>query len=105
MTVLTNDGRLLGRLVARLSLQVLNLAHNALAVDNLAIDDMLLVQVRRGDSRNEELRSVGTWLTSATILRVRFSRLSHSPGPALAMLSKNGLSWIFSKFSSSNFSP
>jgi hypothetical protein len=103
-TVLTNDGRVLGRLVTGLSLQVLNLAHNALAVDDLAVDDVLLVQMWRGDGRDEELRSVGASLTSAIILRL-FSRPSHSPGPAFAMLSKNGLSWIFSKFSSSNFSP
>jgi hypothetical protein len=57
--VLTNDGRVLSRLVARLSLQVLNLAHDALAIDDLAVDDMLLVQMRCGDGRNEKLRSVG----------------------------------------------
>jgi hypothetical protein len=65
--ILTNDGSVVPRLIAALSLQVLDLAHDALAVDNLAIDDVLLVEVRCGDGGDEELRAVGACLVSGMI--------------------------------------
>jgi hypothetical protein len=46
-------------LVAALSLQVLDLSHDALAVDDLSVDDVLLVKMRCRDGGDEELRSIG----------------------------------------------
>jgi hypothetical protein len=46
------------RLVSALSLQVLDLAHDALAVDDLAVDYVLLVEMGCGNGGNEELRAV-----------------------------------------------
>lgn len=48
------------RLVAALRLEVLDLSDNALSIDDLAKDNVFLVQVRRLDGRYEELRTVGT---------------------------------------------
>jgi hypothetical protein len=49
-------------LVAALCLEVLNCSHDALAVDDLAEHNVLLVQVWRGNGGNEELRAVGAYL-------------------------------------------
>jgi hypothetical protein len=47
-------------LVAALGLQVLDLPHDALAVDDLSVDDVLLVEMRCRDGGDEELRSIGS---------------------------------------------
>ena len=47
-------------LVAGLRLEVLDLSHDALAVDDFAKDYVLLVQMRCIDSGDEELGAVGT---------------------------------------------
>ena len=57
--VLTNDGGVVPWLVAALGLQVLDLSHDALAVDDLSVDDVLLVEMRCRDGGDEELRSIG----------------------------------------------
>lgn len=48
-----------GRSVLCSSREVLNLAHDRLAIDHLAEDDVLAVEMGRGDSGNEELRAIG----------------------------------------------
>jgi len=58
--VLTNDGGIVPWLVAALGLQVLDLSHDALAVNDLSVDDVLLVEMRCRDGGDEELRSIGT---------------------------------------------
>lgn len=54
----TYDSSLMPRLVAALCLEVLDLPDDALAVDDLAEHDVLLVQMWRQDRRDEELGSV-----------------------------------------------
>lgn len=49
-------------LVAALSLQVLDLAHYTLAVDDLAVDDVLLVEMGSGNGGDKELRAIGACL-------------------------------------------
>jgi hypothetical protein len=58
----TNDGNVLKWLVSTLCLEILNLSDDALAVDDLAEDNMLLVQVWRRNSRDKELRAIGTFI-------------------------------------------
>ena len=55
----TLDDNIFPWLVSALCLQVLNLSHNALSVDHLAENHMLLVQMGRGHRCNEELATVG----------------------------------------------
>jgi hypothetical protein len=57
----TQDGDVLPWLVAALCLEVLDLTDDALAVDDFTEHDVLLVQVRCVDGRDEELRAVGAW--------------------------------------------
>lgn len=54
-------------LVPALGLQILDLSHNALAVDDLAKDDVLLVQMWRWNGRNEELGTVGGWIVVSLV--------------------------------------
>lgn len=61
MPIRTDDSGILPWLVAALGLQVLNLSHDALAVDDLAVDYVLLIEMRCGDCGDEELRAVGAW--------------------------------------------
>lgn len=93
-------------LVAGGGLEVLDLAHDALAVDDLSEDDVLLVEVGGRDGGDEELGAVGSYCEISTPFELFQIRQGfHIPGPALAMLNRNGFSCSFSKFSSSNFSP
>lgn len=64
MVALTNDCGVMEGLIAALSLQILNLSYDAFAVDDLAIDYMLLVQMRCGHGGNEELRAIGAYSVS-----------------------------------------
>ena len=59
---LTNDDNFVLWLIAALRFEVLDFSHDALSVDDLTEDDVLLVQVRSDDGRNKELRAVGTLL-------------------------------------------
>jgi hypothetical protein len=100
----TNDSSVAEWLVAALCLKVLNFPDNALAVDDLAEYNMLVVQVWCGNGGNEELGAVGAWCCKHLSLPPGFQS-KYVPGPAFAMLNKNGFSCTRSKFSSSNFSP
>ena len=60
--LLTDDGGVVPWLIARLSLEVLDLAHDALAVDDFAEDHVLLVEMWCRNSRDEELTSICTFL-------------------------------------------
>lgn len=64
---LTNDGSIVQRLVAALGLQVLNLAYDALSIDNLAVNDVLVVEMGCRDGSDEELRAIGACLELAMI--------------------------------------
>lgn len=55
------DGGLLLGLVAGAGLEVLNLADDGLAIQDLAEDDVLVVQMGGWYSSDEELRAVGIW--------------------------------------------
>lgn len=56
---LTDDGGVVEGLVAALRLEVLDFSDNALAVDDLAEDYVLVVKMRRWYRGDEELRAVG----------------------------------------------
>jgi hypothetical protein len=56
---LTDDGSIMPWLVAALCLEVLNRSYDALAIDDLAKHNMLLVQVWCRNGGDEELRAVG----------------------------------------------
>jgi type IV secretory pathway TrbD component len=56
-----DDGCVLQWLVAALCLEVFNLAHNALAVDDLTEDDVLLIEVRCRDRGYKELGAICSW--------------------------------------------
>jgi hypothetical protein len=55
----TDDGDIMQWLVAALCLEILDRSYDALAVDDLAEHNMLLVQMWCGDGGDEELRAVG----------------------------------------------
>jgi hypothetical protein len=57
----TENGYILEWLVAGLTFEVLDVAHDALAVDDSAEHNVLLVQVGSGHGRDEELRAIGPW--------------------------------------------
>jgi hypothetical protein len=57
----TENGYILERLVAALTFEVLDVADDALAVDDSAEHNVLLVQMGSGDGRDEELRAIGPW--------------------------------------------
>jgi hypothetical protein len=54
-------------LVSALGLQILDLAHDALAVDDFAVDYVLLVEMGCGNGSNEELRTVCACLMSVDV--------------------------------------
>ena len=53
-----DDGGIVEGLVAALGLEILNLADDALAVDDFAEDDVLVVKMGCRDRGDEELRAV-----------------------------------------------
>ena len=65
-----NDARLDGHVPAR-GLGVLDRAHDRLAADDLAEDDVLAVEVRRWDGGDEELGAVGVWACVCLSITVR----------------------------------
>jgi len=54
----TVDGNVMPWLVGTLCLEVLNRPDHALAADDLAEDDVLLVEMGCGNGRDEELRAI-----------------------------------------------
>ena len=68
---------------------------------------MLVVQVRRWNGGDEELRPIGSFLGHKLGSRSLLEKvvIESVPGPAFAIERRNGFVCFFSKFSSSNFSP
>lgn len=85
------------------SLKSLDNVHGLL-VSDLAENDVAAVEPRGDNSGDEELRAVA----GNTVSLIEFVARSGSAyvlGPALAMDSRPGRSWVSLKFSSANFSP
>jgi hypothetical protein len=55
----TNDDGVVQRFVPALCLKIFDLSYDALAVDDFTEDDVLLVQMRGVDGRDEKLGAVG----------------------------------------------
>jgi len=58
-----DDGGIVDGLVAALGLEILDLADDALAVDDFAEDDVLVVEMGCRDGGDEELRAVRSWIS------------------------------------------
>lgn len=78
---------------------VLNLPHDIHAIDDLAEHDVLVVQKRRWNGGDEELRPIGI---GPRVLAMSDDRKSSLPVVLTAMLSKPAASCFRSKFSSAN---
>jgi hypothetical protein len=85
------------------SLKSLDNVHGLL-VSDLAENDVATVEPRGNNSGDEELRTVAGDIVSLIEFVVR-SESAYVLGPALAMDSRPGRSWVSLKFSSANFSP
>ena len=106
LTTVNDGGLVAGVDLARAgasSLKGLDNLHGLL-VSDLAEDDVAAVEPRGDNSGDEELRTVaGNFVSlNRTIIR---SGSAYVLGPALAMDSRPGRSWVSLKFSSANFSP
>lgn len=77
---------------------------HGLLVSDLAEDDVATVEPRGDDSGDEELRAVAIIFVSQRS-RIMNRMGAYVLGPALAMESRPGRSWVNLKFSSANFSP
>lgn len=77
--VRTDNDRLLRGLVSGLGRQVLNLANDALAVEDFAEDYVFSIEVRRGHGGNKELRAVCSY-TSLSAHVTSFSIISTAIG-------------------------
>ena len=80
-----------------------------LLVSDLAEDDVAAVEPRGDNSGDEELGAVAmdenVSSRSEAPVVTQLDRRTYVLGPALAMESRPGLSWVSLKFSSPNFSP
>ena len=96
-TTLSN-GNILVRLLA-CSASILNLAHDVHPVDHGSEYDMLVVEERRSDCRDEELAAVGVG-TRILIARLGKIMTIHVTEGRTAMLRRPGASCLRVKFSS-----
>ena len=96
-----DDAGLGAAALAALRLHLLDDVH---ALDDLAEDDVLVVEPRGHNGGDEELRAVGCEAVSkCTVAKARAG--SVLLGPALAMERRPGVVCFSLKFSSANFSP
>lgn len=97
LTTLGN-GNILVRLLSG-SASILNLAHDVHSIDHFSKDDMLIIQERRGDCRDEELAAVGIG-TRILIARLGRTLAIQVKARRTAMLRRPGASCLRVKFSS-----